>query len=97
MASLHAVPWENEDQALQTLKEWFFPEYFPAQADSRHRAADRVQMYLTRGPVPHSIEITALLTAAKLNDESSTDASVAQMAYSMALIRYIRFIFFSIQ
>lgn len=84
---LKPVPWQNEEEALQTLRQWFYPEYFASSSDMRHKAVSRVQAYKTRGTVPHSVEITALLTSAWLSDQGSVEPSVVRLAYSMALIR----------
>lgn len=45
--SLQSVSWEHEDEDLQSLKEWFYPEHFSLAQDLRHKATSKVSI----GPI----------------------------------------------
>ncbi|CDK25668.1 unnamed protein product [Kuraishia capsulata CBS 1993] len=90
MANPQFTPYKSL-QDLRVLKQWFFstePE------DLRQRAIQRVQAYLTRGNVPHSIESTSSLTSSVLLDEMFikgilTDPTPIQLSYTMSIIKFV--------
>lgn len=78
----------NED--LLELKKWFYD--FDDAQDNRRRAIEKVKILLTRGRLPHGIEATSMLTSVLLRDDDNDldmDSNVAQLAYTMALIRFV--------
>lgn len=58
---------------LETLYKNFFLSHV---AEHKRQAISKVRSYLTKSPIPHSIEITALLTEAILEDETKTGVAV---------------------
>lgn len=81
---MSVVPWKrNSDIAL--LSQLFFSE----SQEERLRAVDITRAYLIRGRVPPSIEATALLTAAQIQDQQGCDDLCARTAYSFAIIKFV--------
>lgn len=75
---------------LVTLKSWFYPQKSQNGPDLRQRAVRRVRAFASRGRVPHAVEMTSLLISTKLMDEDNkTDMLVLQLAYAMAIIRFV--------
>ncbi|RLV95969.1 Pre-rRNA-processing protein las1 [Spathaspora sp. JA1] len=72
---------------LKTVKDWFYN--FTPEKDNRKRAIDKVKAWSSRARIPHGLEATSLLTSIHLSDNESHDASVVQLSYSMALIRFV--------
>jgi ribosomal biogenesis protein LAS1 len=81
--------WQNNDQEISELKDWFYPENNDDTMIDRRRALARVKAYHIRGSVPHSVDSTSLLTAAILNDIPSNDIDSIRLTYSMAIIRFV--------
>ncbi|KAA8916002.1 hypothetical protein TRICI_001817 [Trichomonascus ciferrii] len=76
------VPWRSEGE-ISLLRDWFYSN------DCRERALSRVKAYQTRGPVPQSIETTANLVSAVLNDNERNDSYSVRLGYSMAIVRFV--------
>ncbi|KAI5968855.1 LAS1 [Candida margitis] len=80
----------RSDDDLVELKKWFYD--FDDTHDNRKLAIERVKALLTRSRLPHGIEATSILTSAHLRDDDDdpdTDTNVIQLAYTMALIRFV--------
>lgn len=84
------VPWHSGSE-ISTLRDWFYPEQIAEydDIDTRRRAIARVKAYQTRGPVPESIESTANLMSALLNDDIYSDSQSVRLGYSMAIVRFV--------
>lgn len=76
------VPWRSEGE-ISSLRDWFYSN------NSRQRALSRVKAYQTRGQVPQSIESTANLVSAVLNDNDENDSYSVRLGYSMAIVRFV--------
>lgn len=58
--------------------------------DNRFRGVQKVKALLSRGKLPHTIEITSLLTSIVLLDEKNdADTNILKLSYSMAIIRFV--------
>ncbi|GAV28759.1 hypothetical protein PMKS-002234 [Pichia membranifaciens] len=62
------TPYKFPQEAEKLYKDFFHSRY----SDQKAQAISKVRSYLTKGPIPHSVEITALLTEAILEDEKKT-------------------------
>lgn len=71
---------------LVLLKDWF---YNFQTTDNRFKAVQRVKALLSRGKLPHTIEITSLITLVILLDTDITDTNILKLSYSMAIIRFV--------
>ncbi|ODV83889.1 hypothetical protein CANARDRAFT_9180 [[Candida] arabinofermentans NRRL YB-2248] len=61
---------------LQKLKDWFYnTQEEDDDVDLRYRGIEKVSAYMTRGNIPHSIEITSLITSSILLDEKLTNTT----------------------
>ncbi|ODV80502.1 Las1-domain-containing protein, partial [Suhomyces tanzawaensis NRRL Y-17324] len=80
------VPYKSS-QELLLLKEWFYN--FTPETDNRFRAVQRVKAIASRGRVPHGVEATSFLTLVCLLDNGTVDSNCVQLAYAMALIRFV--------
>lgn len=50
----------------------------------------QIKAYQTKCPLPHTVEMTSLITSAILNDESpGSDTLATRLAYSMAIVRFV--------
>lgn len=67
------TPYKFPQEAEKLYKDFFHSRY----PDQKTQAISKVRSYLTKGPIPHSIEITALLTEAILEDEKKTGANLS--------------------
>lgn len=76
------VPWRTEGE-ISLLRDWFYS------SDGKERALSRVKAYQTRGQVPQSIESTANLVSAVLNDNDGNDSYSVRLGYSMAIVRFV--------
>ena len=77
---------------LVQLKSWFYD--FDEKHDYRENAVQKVQLFMTRGRLPHGVEATSILTSTVINDENATtlglaDSNVLQLSYTMAIIRFV--------
>lgn len=62
------TPYKFPQEAEKLFNDFFNSRY----PDQKVQAISKVRSYLTKGPIPHSIEMTALLTEAILEDEKKT-------------------------
>lgn len=81
-------------KSLIKLKNWFYNH--TTSNDQRYRAIQRVKAFASRGRLPHGVEITSLLISIRISDPidkskfpKQHDASLLQLSYSMALIRFV--------
>ncbi|CAL1203917.1 unnamed protein product [Candida parapsilosis] len=80
----------RSNEELAELKKWFYD--FDDTRDHRKCAIGKVKALLTRGRLPHGIEATSILTSVLLRDDAddrNEDSNVIQLAYTMALIRFV--------
>lgn len=81
---IHAYKYKED---LLELKDWF---YNFDTVDNRFRAVQKVKALLSRGKLPHTIEITSLLTSTVLIDEKNeVDTNILKLSYSMTIIRFV--------
>lgn len=79
------VPWRTEAE-LDDLKQLF---YQFEENDQRQTALFKTEAYRTRGPIPQSMEATAMLTSAVLYDVPDNDPLAIRMTYSTAIVRFV--------
>lgn len=65
-----------------------FHQLYSKNAEEQIVAVQKVRGYLTKGAIPHSIEITALLVDAKLSDVPGCDISV-RLKYSTCMVKFV--------
>jgi ribosomal biogenesis protein LAS1 len=83
------TPWRNRRELL-SVRRAFFPssEIIEANNDKeRHEAVELVSVWVQRGNCPHSVESTALLVSAMLNEAAGTSAYAIRAAYAAAFSR----------
>jgi len=83
------TPWRNRQELLGVRKA-FYPSSKISKANSdkeRHEAVELVSVWVQRGNCPHSVESTALLVSAMLNEAAGTSAYATRAAYSAAFSR----------
>jgi Las1-like len=83
------TPWRNR-QELLSVRRAFYPSSETRKANrdkDRHEAVERVSVWVQRGNCPHSVESTALLVSAMLNEAAGTSAYAMRAAYSTAFSR----------
>ncbi|CAK9435409.1 uncharacterized protein LODBEIA_P01360 [Lodderomyces beijingensis] len=87
-SQLSVTAYRSRSDLLE-LKKWFYE--FNGAADRREEAIQRVQVFNTRGRLPHGIEATSHLTSTLLQDEKNpdVDTNILQLSYTMALIRFV--------
>ncbi len=83
------TPWRNRRELLDVRRAFYpTPEISRAASDKeRHEAVELVSVWVQRGNCPHSIESTALLVSALLNEAVGTSAYAIRAAYSAAFSR----------
>ena len=82
----HIVPWRAPSE-LRAVKALFFSS--PLAPDQQLQALHIVRSWAVRGRIPHSVEATAMLVEAVLNDIPSSPQLNARMVYSTAICRYL--------
>lgn len=83
------TPWRNRRE-LFNVRRAFYPSSEIGEAISnerRHEAVEMVSVWVQRGNCPHSVESTALLVSAMLNETVGASAYAIRAAYSAAFSR----------
>jgi ribosomal biogenesis protein LAS1 len=83
------TPWRNRRELLG-VRSTFYPSSEISKANSdkeQHEAVERVSVWVQRGNCPHSVESTALLVSAMLNETAGTSAYAMRAAYAAAFSR----------
>jgi hypothetical protein len=83
------TPWRNRRELLRA-RSAFYPssEISKAEIDKeQHEAVERVSVWVQRGNCPHSVESTALLVSAMLNEATGTSVYAIRAAYAAAFSR----------
>lgn len=94
------TPWRSHSELL-SVRTAFYPSRNPSSDElddqpsrgsntdhERRTAVARVSVWVQRGNCPHSVESTALLVSAMLNDSRDNSAYAVRAAYSAAFSRY---------
>jgi hypothetical protein len=83
------TPWRNRQELLGVRRAFYpTPEVSKSTNDEeRHKAVELVSVWVQRGNCPHSVESTALLMSAMLNEATGTSAYAMRAAYSAAFSR----------
>ena len=73
------------------LRKIFYDNKVPR--NEKLNALQRVRAFMSRGKLPHAIEITALLVSVRSSDPayggSETNSDILQLSYSMSLVRFV--------
>lgn len=85
MATPRVVVWESPED-IRRLRALIFDD---ASIPARRRALAAIKAYATRGPLPQSVESTAQLVSALLQDVPGADSTGVRMGYAMAAIRFV--------
>jgi len=83
------TPWRNRQELLR-VRSAFYPSSEISKVDSdkdRHEAVELVSVWVQRGNCPHSVESTALLVSATLNEAAGISAYAIRAAYAAAFSR----------
>lgn len=83
------TPWRNRRELLN-VREAFYASFDVREAiidEQRHKAVELVSVWVQRGNCPHSVESTALLVSAMLNEAAGTSAYAVRAAYAAAFSR----------
>lgn len=83
MQNLQITPFKFPSELLS-----LYHQLYSKKREDNTCGVQRVRGYLTKGPIPHSIEITALLVDANITDSSSCDFS-ARLKYSACIIKFV--------
>ena len=83
------TPWRNRRELLAVRRAFYSPPGVSKVANDteQHEAVERVSVWVQRGNCPHSVESTALLVSAMLNEAAGTSAYAMRAAYSAAFSR----------
>ncbi|KAH8599862.1 Las1-like-domain-containing protein, partial [Bisporella sp. PMI_857] len=82
------TPWRDKLELLQ-VKADFYPAPGKADEEAQGRAVERVSVWMQRGNCPHSVESTAILMSARLNDVPGNSNYCVRAAYSAAFSRFV--------
>ncbi|RDW63066.1 rRNA-processing protein LAS1 [Aspergillus mulundensis] len=89
MAKVIFTPWKTHADLLSVRNQFYPPPTYEG-PDLRATACAIVSAWKLRGTLPHTIEATALLTDAILNDDSSRNSVFAIRAtYAAAFCRFV--------
>jgi len=80
------TPWRSQAELLE-VRQHFYPPQGKADEKAQKRAVEKVSVWMQRGNCPHSVESTAILTSAQLNDVSANSNYCVRAAYSAAFSR----------
>jgi hypothetical protein len=84
------TPWRN-CQELFSVRQAFYPPLGTNEAtreEEQRKAVALVSVWVQRGNCPHSVESTALLVSAILNEATGNTAYAMRAAYSAAFCRW---------
>lgn len=76
-----SVPFKTPGDLME-LKYWFFPKKTSGKYgklmknDKRLNAVNKVRAYMTRGAIPHALEMTAMFTEIILNDSQVSETAI---------------------
>jgi hypothetical protein len=89
MVQYAITPWRNRRELLNVRKAFYPPpEANKDNANKQlHEAVELVSVWVQRGNCPHSVESTALLVSAILNEAVGTSAYAMRAAYAAAFSR----------
>lgn len=68
--------------------ETLYRQLYSKRSEDQTFAVQKIRAYLTKGPIPHSIEVTALLVDARLSDTPGNDLSV-RLKYSTCIVKFV--------
>lgn len=83
------TPWRSRRELL-SVRRAFYPSSEICKANNdkdRHEAVELVSVWVQRGNCPHSVESTALLVSAMLNEAAGASAYAVRAAYAAAFSR----------
>jgi ribosomal biogenesis protein LAS1 len=83
------TPWRNRRE-LFSARQAFYPPLDTNEAtreEEQRKAVALVSVWVQRGNCPHSVESTALLVSAILNEATGSTAYAMRAAYSAAFCR----------
>jgi hypothetical protein len=83
------TPWRNRRELLSVRRAFYpAPEVSKAINDEeRYKAVELVSIWVQRGNCPHSVESSALLVSAMLNEAAGSPKYAIRAAYSAAFSR----------
>ncbi|KZF26631.1 Las1-domain-containing protein [Xylona heveae TC161] len=88
MPQIVVTPWRHHSELVKVRAQFYPPPH--AQEDERRNAVNLVGAWKLRGNLPHTVESTALLTDAMLNDEGTSSSSYSIRAtYATAFCRFV--------
>ena len=83
------TPWRDRQELLR-VRDAFYPSpKLDKKINDQRKAVARVSVWVQRGNCPHSIESTAIIVSAVLNDSPENPAYAIRAAYSAAFCRYV--------
>ncbi|KAG9248937.1 Las1-like-domain-containing protein [Calycina marina] len=84
------TPWRHPSQLLSVRTAFYPPSHVAQDTAAQAHAVDLVSVWMQRGNCPHSVESTAILTSARLNDEVGGNSNYCvRAAYAGAFSRFV--------
>ena len=82
------TPWRSQRELLE-IRECFYTGPGKADEKAQKRAVEKVSVWMQRGNCPHSVESTAILLSARMNDVPANSNYCVRAAYSAAFSRLV--------